>query len=697
MELLFKDLYEPSDLRNNRLHLSDKAFHGWYRFVLSFPPHLVREYLNRFSLSQGHTLLDPFCGTGTTLVEAKRNSVASVGIEASPMAAFASRVKTTWIKEFDLLRQTADALSRDASRRYLKCKETILELSPDQEKLITRNAISQTPLQKCLILLDEIRMIKDCKIRDALLLALAHVIVFSASNLKFGPEVGVSRNKKEDAPVFEDFLKKTCAMARDLESVSDLTVPQSTVIAADARDIGSLIPQASVDAVITSPPYPNEKDYTRTTRLESVILGFIKDKKHLRELKQGLLRSNTRNVYVKDDDDKLIPPGSAIDRIAKEIERRRVALGKTSGFERLYHRVTRLYFGGMKKHFIQLQRILRPGAKLAYVVGDQASYLQVMIRTGELLADLAHEVGYNVLGLELFRTRVSTTTGEHLREEVLVLEWKGTKKGITVKKIKNRYDQLIEKVFFNNYSEGDSEVTFDREEFESTAKELGIAAPKNLGDIVYSYRYRNELPPSINALLKKGQAWLIRSAGRGRYKFAISTSQKIVPNPRLSRIKILDATPEIIRRYALNDEQALLAILRYNRLIDIFLGITCYPLQSHLRTTVPDMGQVETDEIYVGLSKQGTQYVVPVQVKGKKEELGIVQMEQDFAMCHSKFPDLVCRPVAAQLMENDLVALFELEEDQDEMRIKEEKHYCLVSNEDLSDSEIAKYKKDANR
>ena len=68
---------------------------------------------------------------------------------------------------------------------------------------------------------------------------------------------------------------------------------------------------------------------------------------------------------------------------------------------------------------------LRPGAQLTYVVGDQASYLKVMIRTGELLADVARTLGYDVLRIDLFRTRFATATRAQLREEVVVLRWNG--------------------------------------------------------------------------------------------------------------------------------------------------------------------------------------------------------------------------------------------------------------------------------
>lgn len=685
--------YAPKDLRNNKLHDTDKAVHDWYRFVLSFPPHLVRNYLDRFQLGKDSVVFDPFCGTGTTLVEAKKNLVRSYGIEASPIGFLATKVKTNWNVECPQLKKAAFDVIHKAQKAHSKYS-TLIGFNPDQEKVILKNSISPKPLHKCFLLNQEILCVQDEAVREILMLALAQVSVFSASNLKFGPEVGVRKKKREDAAVFEAFSEKINSMVSDIEEYSSVAAVPSRVLLSDSRKLNGEIPEKIFDAVITSPPYPNEKDYTRTTRLESVLLGFINNRKELRHYKEGFLRSNTRNVYTTDREDEFIPAGSQVDRIASEIERRRIALHKTSGFEKLYHRVTRLYFGGMKQHLLELRRYLKPGAKLAYVVGDQASYLQVLIRTGELLAEIAHEIGYKVLDLELFRTRISTATGDQLREEVLLLEWnsKGRTKVVNRKEQKkNRYDQLIEKVFFKNYREGDRIVNFSREEFEPLASKLDIKLPKNLGDIIYSYRYRNPLPRKIVSLLGSGEEWIIRSTGRGKYQFAISAIHRISPNPRLSRVKILDATPEIIRRYALNDEQALLAILRYNRLIDIFLGITCYPLQSHLRTTVPSMGQVETDEIYIGVSNKGTQFAIPVQAKGKNDELGIVQIEQDFEICKSKFPDLRCRSVAAQFIQDDLIALFEFEKNNGEISIREEKHYHIVPNDGLSDSEIKKY------
>jgi hypothetical protein len=259
-----------------------------------------------------------------------------------------------------------------------------------------------------------------------MLLALANALVFTISNLHFGPEVGV-RDPKDDVPVVTSWLAEVKKIASDLGTVAGRQYLEGTVYLADARNISSVLPPGSVDAVITSPPYPNEKDYTRTTRLESVILGFIRSKSELRGFKKTLVRSNTRSVYKEDDDDRFIAEHAEIQRIADAIERRRIELGKDSGFERMYHKVTKLYFGGMARHLSDLRGVLRPGARLAYVVGDQASYLRVMIRTGQLLAEIAQALGYELIRIDLFRTRLATATREQLREEVVVLRWPGQK------------------------------------------------------------------------------------------------------------------------------------------------------------------------------------------------------------------------------------------------------------------------------
>jgi DNA modification methylase len=421
----------------NKITTQDKPIHDWFRFVLSFPPHLIRDYIKKFELDEKALILDPFCGTGTTLVEAKLNHYRSIGIEANPFAHFASSVKTEWDIAPDLMMaralEIADHTRENLYRQGIDDNETmqsipegleLCTLDGDLMSLLLKDSISPLPLHKTLILLDSLRSFQEEGIYKHLLLALANALVFKISNLRFGPEVGVS-NPRQDVSVISNWLAEVQKIYNDLKELEGGMFPSSDVYLADSRECGNFIAPKSVDAIITSPPYPNEKDYTRTTRLELVLLGFIKTKDDLRKLKKNLIRSNTRSVYKMDDDDKWLFDNSEVQRVATEIEQRRLELGKTSGFEKLYSRVTKLYFGGMARHLSEMKHILRPGARLAYVVGDQASYLRVMIRTGEILSQIAEQQGYQVLDIDLFRTRFATATKAQLREEVLILRYAG--------------------------------------------------------------------------------------------------------------------------------------------------------------------------------------------------------------------------------------------------------------------------------
>jgi len=431
----------PKSSNSNKLLFEDRAAHDWYRFVLSFPPHLVREYLYRFGAGPRSLVLDPFCGTGTTLVECKKRGIPSVGLEANPVAHLAASTKICWDRDPQLLEKLSKRIAQQATeeiRRSLgqdhapplfaeaarRDAPILRALSHDLGKLILKDSISPLPLHKSLVLIDHIRTGASLEVRNHLMTAMAKALVNTISNLHFGPEVGV-RGFKEDVDVVAAWLAEVRAIADDLHQLRDRPFAPSIVHLADSRSVAATLKPNSITSIITSPPYPNEKDYTRTTRLEGVLLGLTRGKEDVRAVKKSLVRSNTRSVYVEDDDDRWIENIPEVARLAEAIERRRIELGKTSGFERQYHRVTKLYFGGMARHLAELRKVLKPGAQLAYVVGDQASYLQVMIRTGQVLAQIAAELGYELLAIDLFRTRLATATREQLREEVVVLRWKG--------------------------------------------------------------------------------------------------------------------------------------------------------------------------------------------------------------------------------------------------------------------------------
>lgn len=260
----------------------------------------------------------------------------------------------------------------------------------------------------------------------------------------------------------------------------------------------------------------------------------------------------------------------------------------------------------------------------------------------------------------------------------------------------NAYQQIILDIFNRHYSSGATEFEFSRDEIAEAAERTGVKKPKNLGDVIYTFRYRRKLPDAILATQPPGLYWLILGAGDALYRFRLSTLCYIEPRPGLIVRKIPDATPQIIAKYALSDEQALLAKVRYNRLVDIFLGVTAYSLQNHLRTKIPNYGQIEIDELYVGVDSHGAQYVIPVQAKTGNDKLGVIQTIQDVTFCRTqeKYKSSVARTVSAQFMSGDVIAMFELDFDGGDVSIIQEKHYKLVESDDITPADLARYRVD---
>ena len=257
-------------------------------------------------------------------------------------------------------------------------------------------------------------------------------------------------------------------------------------------------------------------------------------------------------------------------------------------------------------------------------------------------------------------------------------------------KKKSKYSSIMEALFLEGYTPGAVSVAFTRDHLIKCANNLGISIPKNLGDVIYSFRYRSSLPESIQKTAPEGMEWIIVGTGSANYEFRLCNKSNILPNPNLENIPIPNNTPEIISMYQLSDEQSLLCKIRYNRMLDIFLGIATYSMQNHLRTQVPGIGQIEIDELYVGVNKQGQHFVMPVEAKVGNDMVGVVQLMQDIKYCEMRFPDLICVPVAVHKMEseNDL-CMFRLKLEGDSVKIVDEKHYKLLPAGEVERSVIA--------
>lgn len=233
--------------------------------------------------------------------------------------------------------------------------------------------------------------------------------------------------------------------------------------------------------------------------------------------------------------------------------------------------------------------------------------------------------------------------------------------------VQTDYDRIITKLFVSRFKENLTEIDFSKDEIVETARDLSIPL-RNPPDVVYTYRTRSTLPQTI---LDRGN-WIIKPKGKGKFSFLKSNRKPFVEiQEGLHAIEVLNAVPEIVEKYSQDDEQALLTAVRYNRLVDIFTKITCFHLQSHARTTIQGEGQIEIDDIYVGVDREGLRYIVPLEAKsgGERDKLGWIQVANMVKFCKQNYRELKCKIIAAKPLNSNKICLIEFDDNPDPEKV----------------------------
>jgi len=244
---------------------------------------------------------------------------------------------------------------------------------------------------------------------------------------------------------------------------------------------------------------------------------------------------------------------------------------------------------------------------------------------------------------------------------------------------KKDYDKVIIEMFHRVYKEGERVLPFTKDELVKVCQDLNCVI-NNVPDIPYSYRTgRSDLPDEI---LSSGN-WVIEGAGKGKYTFVKLKRLPYIDIPEdLYTTDIPEATPDIVLKYGGKDEQAVLTRILYNRLVDTFLSLTAYRLQGHARSAVSGIGQVEVDDLYVGVDTDGKWYVIPIEAKsvGIKERLGVIQIRQMILFAKQYYPELTLRPVGIKPLDDGsfIFVEFDDEADLESISVKRYARYKLV-------------------
>ena len=222
------------------------------------------------------------------------------------------------------------------------------------------------------------------------------------------------------------------------------------------------------------------------------------------------------------------------------------------------------------------------------------------------------------------------------------------------------YGPILLHIFTSRWRQGASTVLFTLDDVRNAAEALSLEI-RNPADLVYRMRSRTVLPREI---LDKG-FFILRAIGRGKYQFEKGSSTLFQPLDSIA-ITTIDITPLPVRRLlpaamAEMDEQALLTIVSYCKLLDHFTGLTIYRLRSHVRKSVPGIGQAELDAIDVGVALRDDEapVIFPIEAKAKADALNRVQIFNMVQYASFYFPSMVVRPLAIKVDDDSLIHIME--------------------------------------
>src|SRR3989338_1168716 len=436
-----RDLNPVIDSHNGKASSASYfPFHNWYYFVLGYSPEYPDYIIKKEKISDKHFVVDPFMGAATTLVCCKNKSIKSGGVEANDFFKFASDVKLNWELDPKKLRHIHKDLLTKIEKRLGKFKwkgkgdQTLITNYKSGEANLEEYAKENRPklllpkymCDQVFVKVDQIKLaIEELKFdsveeKNLFILALSSILV-PVSNIRYGPGFGVGK-PKIDADVLLVFNEKVERMISDIESKINSKEIEFETYLGDARCLSQYFKNNSVDFMITSPPYPGDHEYTKHSKIELVFLNMANDLLEFRSIKKRMLRGSTTNIYKDDNDGDHIMHLPDIKAVTYEIEIRLKTDGATSGFEKLYTKLIREYFGGMYLMFKEAYKILKPGGRFALLVSDSHAFKMVHIKTAHLLAQVAKEAGFEKTEIELWQFKNSTSHKYKLLENTLTVQ-----------------------------------------------------------------------------------------------------------------------------------------------------------------------------------------------------------------------------------------------------------------------------------
>ena len=383
-----------------------KPIHQWYSYVEGFSWGFIQKVFEECNVKSNSIILDPFSGSGSTLVESSLAGIKSYGYDINPFMTFASKTKTN----FSI---PGENLKKELLRFYGKI-ESYSKLNSLQPKdvglseLFANNIVfGEKILPKILFMKKYLSSIKNKDIQDFFTLAFCSIMV-EISNYRRGPDLAMKKKPLVDTPVFERFIEKSTIMISDLENISKNKIKKPIIHNGDSKKLEK-IKSNFIDLVITSPPYLNGTNYFRNTKLELWFTGKLKETKDLHTFREKAITGGINDAFKSKHIESTIP----------NVQKLLVKVRKNAYDSRIPIMVS-TYFEEISSCFENIFRVMKPSSKCYWVVGDSA-FSNIKIPTDVISIEIAEKVGFKHERTDIIRERKSRG-GMILHEVVIVLK-----------------------------------------------------------------------------------------------------------------------------------------------------------------------------------------------------------------------------------------------------------------------------------
>jgi hypothetical protein len=401
-------LFPPKYLNSESVDRSASTFadnlrlpvHRWFRFSAGFSASWAESVIRERALLEPTVVLDPFAGSGTTLIAAEDAGVESYGIEAHPFLARVARAKLARRTDPEVYRTTIEKIKRIASR-----KTPSLEHYPS----LVRSCYDDRSLSQLDLLRQAVAEISDHEAETELAwLTLVGILrrVSRANTAQWQYVLPKKSKKQPDEPVwaFDDFAR---TIHDDLRSSQAVAGPRAILLETDARTCQG-IPRGRVNLIVTSPPYPNNFDYADATRLEMSFMREINGWGDLQgAVRRFLIRSCSQHVPDKTLDLQEVLASRELEPIAPEIRKvceELAAVRISKGGKKTYHLMVACYFLDLARVSRSLRSVCASPSTACFVIGDSAPY-GVYVPVAEWLGRLALAAGFTSFRFDRTRDR----------------------------------------------------------------------------------------------------------------------------------------------------------------------------------------------------------------------------------------------------------------------------------------------------